>query len=235
MPTALVFSAGGMFGAWQVGVWKVLHTRMQPDMIIGASAGAWNAWAVAGGCTIESLAELWMDPSVGSILQPLWRPRPELLRETARELFARFQPRTRYGLTVVEVPRMKPVLVRDADVTPLHLAATASIPLMFPPVRIDGKLYVDGGLVGALPLWAAEKMGATRVIALNVLTTLPFRALRTVIRPPRASRTLEVILLEPSTPLGTVRAAATWSAADIERWIKLGEQDATRALTSGTM
>jgi NTE family protein len=224
-----------MFGAWQVGVWKVLRTRLQPDMIVGASAGAWNGWAIAGGATIEELAKLWLDPGTSAILRPLWHPRPQILRESARNLFARFRPRIPYGLTVVEVPRMKAALVRDDAVTALHLAATASIPVMFPPVRIDGRRYVDGGLMGALPLWAAEKMGATRAVALNVLTTLPFRALHTVIRPPRATRSLDVVLLEPSRHLGTLRAAAVWSAANIERWIRLGEQDANRALTSVTM
>lgn len=224
-----------MFGAWQVGVWKVLRKHFQPDMIIGASAGAWNGWAIAGGASIEELAKVWMDPRTGAILRPLWHPRPQVLRETARDLFARFRPRIPYGLTLVEVPRMKLALVRDGEVTALHLAATASIPVLFPPVRIDGRLYVDGGLMGALPLWAAEKMGATRAVALNVLTTLPFRALHSVMRPPRAAGSLDVVLLEPSRHLGTLYAASVWSAANVERWIRLGEQDANRALTSVTM
>jgi len=49
--TALVLSAGGMFAAWEAGVWNVLHKRVRPDMIVGASAGAWNAWVLAGGGT----------------------------------------------------------------------------------------------------------------------------------------------------------------------------------------
>ena len=48
MPTALVLSAGGMFAAWEAGVWKALSGRFQPDVIVGTSAGAWNGWAIAG-------------------------------------------------------------------------------------------------------------------------------------------------------------------------------------------
>jgi len=230
MTTALVLSAGGMYAAWQAGVWEALRERFRPDLIAGASAGAWNGWAIAGGCTPGELARVWTDPDTGAILQPLWRPDPRRLRAKAREMFEKYHPVLPFGLTVVEVPRLRPKLVCDSEITALHLAAAASIPLVFPPVRIGGKRYVDGGLMGALPLWAAEKMGATRVIALNVLNSLPFRALHTVMRPPRASGSLEVTLLQPSERLGPLRAAACWSAQNAERWITLGRRDGERAL-----
>ncbi len=51
MPSALVLSAGGMFGAYQAGVWNVLSQRFQPDMVVGTSAGALNGWAIASGCS----------------------------------------------------------------------------------------------------------------------------------------------------------------------------------------
>ena len=40
--TALVLSAGGMYGAYQAGAWRVLAERFQPDLIVGASIGAVN-------------------------------------------------------------------------------------------------------------------------------------------------------------------------------------------------
>jgi predicted acylesterase/phospholipase RssA len=101
-------------------------------------------------------------------------------------------------------------------------------------VVIEGKRYVDGGLLAALPLCAAEEMGATRAIAVNALTTLPFRALRRVLRPRRPRAALEVIRIEPSTSLGTLRDAARWSRGNIERWIAQGERDGHRALDSIT-
>ena len=78
---------------------------------------------------------------------------------------------------------MRVRLFRDREITWQHLAATAAIPLSFPPVQIGGKWYVDGGAKGALPLWAAEEMGATRAIGVNCLTLLPFRLLRALVRP----------------------------------------------------
>ena len=224
-----MLSAGGLFAAWEVGVWKVLRERMQFDMIVGASAGAWNGWAIAGGCTPEELAEEWLDPRTAYLMQPgIHRSgilRPDGMHEKARDLFARYSPRLPFALTVVEVPRFQNLLVRDADVTWQHLAATASIPLCFPPVTIEGRHYVDGGFPGsALPLWAAEKMGATRAIAVLCLNTLPFRVMRRVLPSRPSGPGLEVIRLEPSEPLGSLRDAVSWTPANISRWIALGER-----------
>jgi NTE family protein len=229
--TALVLSAGGMFAAWEAGVWKSLGGRFRPDLIVGASAGAWNGWAIAGGCSAEDLIREWMDSTTARI--GLFRA--EALDQRARALFSRYQPRIPFGLTVVEVPRLRARLVRGSEITWRHLAATCAIPLDFPPVRIQGRRYVDGGLLGALPLWAAEEMGATRAIAVNALTTLPFRVLHKAMRGRRASPALEVIRIEPSTKLGSLRDAVRWSRANVERWIEQGERDANRVVTSITM
>src|SRR6059036_130018 len=69
MGTALVLSAGGMFAAWEAGVWKALHRRFEPSLIVGASAGALNGWLIAGGATPDQLAGAWLDPSAGRILR----------------------------------------------------------------------------------------------------------------------------------------------------------------------
>ena len=66
MTTALVFSAGGMWAAWEVGAWRVLREQLHPDLIVGASAGAWNGLAIAGGATPEDLEREWFDPSAAS-------------------------------------------------------------------------------------------------------------------------------------------------------------------------
>jgi len=48
------------------------------------------------------------------------------------------------------------------------LRATMSIPGMFSPVRVDDKIYVDGGLLGNLPSDVVRKMGAQVVIAVHL-------------------------------------------------------------------
>src|ERR1043166_6359631 len=144
MRTALVLSAGGMFAAWEAGVWIALHRCLQPDLIVGASAGAWNGWLIAAGATPKELVHEWLDPHVPKIVG---NPRrTEDLCKKARQLFERHQPRIPFALTVTEIPSLRPRLVSGSDITWQHLAATCSIPFLFPPVEIDGgkeKRYRD--------------------------------------------------------------------------------------------
>jgi len=239
MINALVLSAGGLWGAWEVGAWKVLRERFQFDLIVGASAGSWNGWAIASGCTPEELEREWLDPTMAGVMRVglhatgVLRGAP--LHEKARELFERYKPRMPFALTMVEVPSMRSHIVREKEVTALHLAASCSIPLGFPPVKIDGRYYVDGGFRAGLPLWAAEELGATQAIALNVLNTVEFRMLGKLLWKKNDRGTMKVMLLEPSERLGALRDAVVWDAEHVRRWIALGERDATRLASSFTM
>lgn len=58
--------------------------------------------------------------------------------------------------------------------TPLFMSIRASlaVPGVFSPLRLDGRLVVDGGLVRNLPVDIARAMGAEVIIAVNVGTPL---------------------------------------------------------------
>lgn len=234
-----MLSAGGFYAAWEIGVWKALRGRIAIDMIVGASAGAWNGWAIAGGASIDDLAAEWLDPRTAELMEPGLHAhgilRFDALHRKARDLRDRFHPQMHFGLTMVELPWLRTRLVRDGEVGWEHLAATASIPFGFPPVRIAGRDYVDGGLLGALPLWAAEAMGADCAIGVNALVNPTFRLLHRLLRPRRPGRTMRVRVIEPAEPLGGLRDTVVWSRGNIERWIAMGERDGIRALTSITM
>jgi NTE family protein len=48
------------------------------------------------------------------------------------------------------------------------MRATMSLPGIFPPVELDGRLLVDGGAMNNVPADVARAMGATVVVAINV-------------------------------------------------------------------
>ena len=228
---ALVLSAGGLWAAWEVGAWDILRTKFQPDIIVGASAGAWNGWAIAGGASPDDLARQWADPAIGRIMQfGLHRAgflRGTPLHEAAREIFQRFRPKMPFALTIVEVPSLRSRIVHGEQVTWKHLAASCAIPFGFPPVEIDRRYFVDGGFRAGLPLWAAEEVGARRAVALNVLNTPGFRLLHRFLGGRCAGPGLQVTLVEPSRRLGTLRDAVVWNPDNVERWIELGRRDAS--------
>jgi len=55
------------------------------------------------------------------------------------------------------------------------LLASASIPGMFPPVILDKKKLVDGGIVDVVPIQAAQSLGANFIIAVSVNQTIKKR------------------------------------------------------------
>jgi NTE family protein len=231
-----------MFGAYQAGAWNVLSQRFQPDLVVGTSVGALNGWAIAGGCSSAELLAMWRDPATAGLIRlrfPFvpWQGciDPTALLRQVEDWYARFQPRVPYSATVVEVPRLRLVRVPHERITPQHLMASCAVPFGYPPVRIDGRFYVDGGLLDILPVWAAAEMGATRVIAVNALPHMPSRPLRAVMRgvrflgrKPAAVAGLDVVAISPSSPLGSIRDALTWSPENVRRWIQQGEDDALR-------
>ncbi len=58
-------------------------------------------------------------------------------------------------------------LYRADHIGPHHALASAAIPLLFPPVRIDNELYLDGGLRQNTPIAPALRLGATHIFAIG--------------------------------------------------------------------
>ncbi len=239
--TALVLSAGGMFGAYQAGAWRALERRLRPDIIIGASAGALNGWAIAGGCSGADLAAYWLEPSFRGLAVPMrpLRPRaslfdPDPLHARIRALWEAWRPLVDTRIVAVELPRLRPRVFLAPEIGWRHLAASCAVMLLYPQVRIGGRWYTDGGLLGTLPLWAAAEAGAERVIAINALPRLPSSLVRTAVRAFRAVAPplpavppgLDIQIVAPAGPLGSVRDGLFWRRDAAERWIEMGERDA---------
>ena len=51
---------------------------------------------------------------------------------------------------------------------PQAMRATMSLPLIFPPVEMDGRVLVDGGAMNNVPANVVKAMGAERIVAINV-------------------------------------------------------------------
>lgn len=242
--TALVLSAGGMFGAYQAGAWRELSGCFRPDVVIGTSVGALNAWAIAGGCPPDELIRQWTSPASGAFLQfrmPLlpWRGffDYDSFSHHIQELYSAFRPRIPCGVVMTDLLRLRPRLVQSEDIRWEHLAAACAIPAGVRPVRVDGRPYVDGGLLNILSLWAATEMGAARAVAVNALPRLPSRAVQALMRAVRSISPkapdpgdLDVLTIAPSAPLGSLTESVRWDRDAVLRWIERGAEDTRRAM-----
>jgi NTE family protein len=239
--TALVLSAGGMFGAYQAGAYRSIAERLHIDMVVGASVGALNGMVIASGCPPEHLIGLWLDPAAGQTLRLLpnsrWRLDPSPLRAQAEQLCRDYQPRIPFGVVVLELPWLRARLIQYPAVQPADLQATCAIPLVLPAVRIGSSRCVDGGLREKLPIQAALEMGATHIIAIDSLPGVETWWLQAAISFGRLFKPrrryppgLDLTIISPSAPLGDVAAAVFWKRENSARWIDLGARDAARAL-----
>jgi NTE family protein len=245
--TAIVLSGGGLFGAYQAGVWLRLSHVLRPDLVVGTSVGALNGWWIASGASAEGLAAKWLDPESAALTawRPTWRGLLDRdgLRSNVRRLTEELTPVLPLGITLVEIPRLHSRLVRYPEITWQHLVASCSVPGGYSPARLNGRWLIDGGVLDSLPVWAAVEMGATRVIGVNVLAVAPSRLLRAAARTVRAVARerrargdgLDIVRIDPSQALGTLRDTYHWRRENIERWIELGERDAEKAIGAGVL
>ncbi|HEX5229846.1 MAG TPA: patatin-like phospholipase family protein [Bryobacteraceae bacterium] len=239
--TALVLSAGGMYGAYQAGAWKALADFFQPDLVVGASIGAITGWAIAGGCDPNDLVERWLH--LDALGRYRWKfPRSPLqgvfdttpLQRLIRDVYESYQPRLHYAMVVTDVKKLRPRVVRGNEVSWQHLLAGAALPVVFDQIRLGGRIYSDGGLLAVVPLWAAAEMGATKALVIDVLPSLPSHIGRPLVKAmrmlspfrPNVPPELEVVRLGPSNLLGTSLDTIYWTRANAEAWIRAGEQDA---------
>lgn len=238
--TALVLSAGGMFGAYQAGAWQALSEFFQPDIVVGASIGSLNGWVIASGCDPALWAKSWRlldEASRQRIRFPrspregIWDPRP--FEGWVRELYFAHTPRVPFGVVMTELLRLRPRLICTPDVTWRHLAASCAVPGVLPLPKIEGRTYADGGVLGVLPLWAAAQMGAERIVAINVLAQPPLafgvaiRTLRSIApRPSALPAGLQVVTISPCQPLGNLKDSLYWRREKAEIWISEGYRDA---------
>jgi NTE family protein len=235
-----------LFGAYQAGVWKTLEASFQPDMVVGASIGALNGLAIAGGCAADDWIAQWMELGVHGWPR-LRLPRgpfeglfdPEPLERSIQRMMEQFQPKMRYGVALTSVRPLRPRVFWDQEITWRHVCASCGVPVLLRQYKLDGQWWADGGLLDAVPVEAAIEAGATRIVAVNILPArapLALRAVRAALRVVAGHRKaplpagVQVVTIEPGLALGAWRETAVWQRERISAWIERGQIDAARVL-----
>jgi NTE family protein len=183
----VVFSGGGSLGAAQVGALQALfEAGIVPDAVIGCSVGAINAAYVAVDPTPEraiDLEGLWRSMTRRAVFPGGWFTVARRLASRSnyvyrpdgmRAIFAQCMPLADLAMTAIPCHVVATDLVAGEPAwwtsgDPIEiLSASASIPGLFPPVEVDGRVYVDGGVSCPVPTQRALDLGASRVWVLNV-------------------------------------------------------------------
>ncbi|MFW2513155.1 patatin-like phospholipase family protein [Demequina sp. SO4-13] len=229
----LALGGGGALGAAHVGVLQVLRERgISPAVVAGTSAGAIVGAAYAVGMDPYELEDHVVRASWGTFGRFTARPglgllTADALRETVRTVAGE--------ATIEDLPIDYAAVATDAETRaavalrrgPLAeaLAASIAVPGIFRPVRIDGRMLIDGGVARNLPIDTAFEMGATHVLGVRLapeweaLGGSELEVHEWVIRP-------DVTLIRP-----VVGRRSQWVPRDLPGLVQIGRSAAEKALS----
>ncbi|BDC99006.1 patatin-like phospholipase family protein [Persicobacter psychrovividus] len=156
-----VFSGGGVRGVAHLGVIKALQARgINFDIVAGTSSGALVACFYAAGVSPDDTLEIFKTLTVRKLLKPAWNRRGLLDLHQLTPLFDQYLPVRTFEalekpLTICAI-NMTDGQVKYFQSGDLYapLMASCALPGIFAPIIIDGKQYVDGGMLNNLPVEA---------------------------------------------------------------------------------
>ncbi len=176
---ALVLGAGGARGACHVGVIKSLLKHDIPiDFITGSSMGAVVGGVYASGLDINEIETRFkkikmidiMDVGLRVIRDGGFFVGNKSKRVIAKHLVAKTFEETKIPFKCVSVDLVsgKPIII-DSGPLDEGIRASIGIPGVFQPVKKDGMLLVDGGVLCRVPIGAAETFNPDIIIAVDAL------------------------------------------------------------------
>ncbi|MBE6307043.1 MAG: phospholipase [Bacteroidales bacterium] len=154
----LALGGGGARGFAHVGVLRALEERgIKPDIIAGTSAGSIIAALYADGYTPQHIIKLFSELDVKELVD-VTIPRNSLLKFDKFIHFLEQRLHTQRienlriptYITATDFDHGKSVAFDTGNLAQC-VAASCAIPIVFPPVEIDGIHYVDGGVMRNLP------------------------------------------------------------------------------------
>jgi NTE family protein len=185
-------AGGASLGAIQAGMIDVLAAEgIRPDLIVGSSVGALNgAWLASNPwpAGAQTLCEVWLSVRRRDIfpISPL-----RILRGLAGRLdhtvsngalsrwmsvrapfFQLEQATIPLHVVATDLLSGRPVVLSSGDAIECLLASSA-IPGVFPPIEIDGRWLVDGGLAANTPVSQAIDLGADVVYLMPTVSDAP--------------------------------------------------------------
>lgn len=197
---ALCLSGGGSKGAFQVGALEHIlgDLGVQYDIITGISVGALNGSYLAQygkgdeSDAIKGLVEVWNGVNDSAIFQTNYPVLPKALSMAysviATNSLYDSSPLNRLVDSLLDPQALVSsgkelavgaVSLKDGEYRYWHqdspdivkaVQASASYPIFFKPVEIEGQEWTDGGVRNIVPMEKALSMGATEI---DVITTSP--------------------------------------------------------------
>ncbi len=172
---ALILGAGASKGFAHIGVLKVLETNGVPiHMIVGTSAGSFIGAIYAFGINAFELQKLSFAIEKNDVVD-LTIPDKGFLKGEKIEAYVNGivkntpleKLRIPFYAVATDIESGREVVFGSGN-TGMAVRASCSVPGVFIPPVIDGRMYVDGGVVSPVAVDAARRLGADVVIAVDL-------------------------------------------------------------------
>lgn len=172
---AVVLGAGASKGFAHIGVLKVLESNKIPvHMIVGTSAGSFVGSLYAYGYNAFDLQKLSFSIEKGDVVDLAIPDNGFIKGEKLEEYVNRTvrntpleKLKTPFYAVATDIQAGREVVFGTGN-TGAAVRASCSIPGIFRPANISGRMYVDGGVVSPVAVDAARKYGADIIIAVDI-------------------------------------------------------------------
>ncbi len=176
----LALGSGAALGLAHIGILKVLEEEgVTIDVLAGTSMGALVGGLWASGksaADIEDIIGKFRRKIENIKLMDFTFPRSGMLKGIVVRNFLQkhFGDRTFYDLKLpfrvvaCDIETRQEVVIDKGGLVDAVLASI-SVPGVFEPVRLDGKILVDGGIINPVPTNVLSLMGINKIIAVNTL------------------------------------------------------------------
>ncbi len=177
----LALGGGAARGFAHIGVIKALESQgIFPNLVVGTSAGSVIAALYASGYRGTELQKIALSLDEAAITDwalPFSGRFGGMIKGDALQTMVNRLVKNQVienmpmplGIVGTDLQTGNGVLFQRGD-TGQAVRASCSIPGVFQPTIIQGREYVDGGLVSPVPVRYAKQMGADVVIAVNIST-----------------------------------------------------------------
>lgn len=171
----VALSGGGARGFAHAGALMAIEEAgLKPDAIAGVSAGSVVAVLYAAGVKPLEMADLFSGQGFRDFVELSWG-KGGLFKIEKFMHFIQNAIGNKRNIEDLDIPTFigasdldnaRPHIFDSGEIGP-RMIASCSIPIIFPPVQIDGVHYVDGGVLRNLPAWALRDKCDT-LIGINV-------------------------------------------------------------------
>lgn len=172
---ALVLGAGSSRGFAHVGVLKVLESNGMPiHMIVGTSAGSFVGSLYAYGYNAFQLQRMSFSLDKADVIDVTVPDNGFVKGERLEEYINRLlnntpldRLRIPFYAVAADIQNGQEVVFGRGN-SGKAVRASCSIPGIFRPVKIEERMYIDGGVVSPVAVDAARRLGADIVIAVDI-------------------------------------------------------------------